>query len=142
MSYMLPHLGSAWAVDQAIMTEEEKVVMIRFGHDYDPQCMEQDEVLFSIAEDVRNFCVVYLVDITQVPDFNDMYELYDACTMMFFFRNKHIMVDTSTGNNNKINWVVHDRQDVIDLIEVVYRGARKGKGLVVSAKDFSTKYQY
>ena len=142
MSYMLPHLGSAWAVDQAIITEEEKVVMIRFGHDYDPQCMEQDEVLFSIAEDVRNFCVVYLVDITQVPDFNDMYELYDACTMMFFFRNKHIMVDTSTGNNNKINWVVHDRQDVIDLIEVVYRGARKGKGLVVSAKDFSTKYQY
>ena len=142
MSYMLPHLGSAWAVDQAIMTEEEKVVMIRFGHDYDPQCMEQDEVLFSIAEDVRNFCVIYLVDITQVPDFNDMYELYDACTMMFFFRNKHIMVDTSTGNNNKINWVVHDRQDVIDLIEVVYRGARKGKGLVVSAKDFSTKYQY
>ena len=142
MSYMLPHLGSAWAVDQAIITEEEKVVMIRFGHDYDPQCMEQDEVLFSIAEDVRNFCVIYLVDITQVPDFNDMYELYDACTMMFFFRNKHIMVDTSTGNNNKINWVVHDRQDVIDLIEVVYRGARKGKGLVVSAKDFSTKYQY
>lgn len=142
MSYMLPHLGSAWAVDQAIITEEEKVVLIRFGHDYDPQCMEQDEVLFSIAEDVRNFCVIYLVDITQVPDFNDMYELYDACTMMFFFRNKHIMVDTSTGNNNKINWVVHDRQDVIDLIEVVYRGARKGKGLVVSAKDFSTKYQY
>ena len=142
MSYMLPHLGSAWAVDQAIITEEEKVVLIRFGHDYDPQCMEQDEVLFSIAEDVRNFCVIYLVDITQVPDFNDMYELYDACTMMFFFRNKHIMVDTSTGNNNKINWVVHDRQDVIDLIEVVYRGARKGKGLVVSAKDYSTKYKY
>ena len=139
---MLPHLGSAWAVDQAIITEEEKVVLIRFGHDYDPQCMEQDEVLFSIAEDVRNFCVIYLVDITQVPDFNDMYELYDACTMMFFFRNKHIMVDTSTGNNNKINWVVHDRQDVIDLIEVVYRGARKGKGLVVSAKDYSTKYKY
>jgi hypothetical protein len=24
----------------------------------------------------------------------------------------------------------------------VYRGARKGKGLVVSPKDFSTKYKY
>ena len=25
-------------------------------------------------------------------------------TVMFFFRNKHIMIDLGTGNNNKINW--------------------------------------
>ena len=31
MSYMLPHLHSGWEVDQAIVTEEEKVVIIRFG---------------------------------------------------------------------------------------------------------------
>ena len=51
-------------------------------------CMGQDEVLFSLAEDVKNFAVVYLVDITEVPDFCSMYELYDPCTTMFFFRNK------------------------------------------------------
>ena len=28
------------------------------------------------------------VDISEVPDFNAMYELYDPCTIMFFFRNK------------------------------------------------------
>ena len=28
----------------------------------------QDEVLFSLAEDVKNFAVVYLVDIAEVPD--------------------------------------------------------------------------
>ena len=69
-----------------------------------------------------------------MPDFNDMYELYDACTMMFFFRNKHIMVDTGTGNNNKINWVINDRQDIIDLIEQVFRvPGRQGS---VIAPDF------
>lgn len=31
---------------------------------------------------------------------------------------------------------------MIDILESVYRGARKGKGLVVSPKDFSTKYKY
>ena len=36
---------------------------------------------------------MYLVDITEVPDFNKMYELYDPCTIMFFYRNKHIMID-------------------------------------------------
>ena len=39
---------------------------MRFGHDWDPICMAQDEVLFSLAEDVKNFAVVYLVDISEV----------------------------------------------------------------------------
>lgn len=33
-------------------------------------------------------------------------------------------------------------QEFIDIVEVVYRGARKGRGLVVSPKDYSTKYRY
>ena len=173
MSYLLPHLNSGWAVDQAILSEEDRLVVIRFGHDYDPVCMQMDEVqrgpqslsfllllahciashssaaackkkqvLYGIAELVKNYSVIYLVDTTEVPDFNTMYELYDPCTVMFFFRNKHIMIDLGTGNNNKINWVIPDKQEVIDIIETVYRGARKGRGLVVSPKDYSTKYRY
>ncbi|GMH53148.1 hypothetical protein TrRE_jg266, partial [Triparma retinervis] len=119
-----------------------RVVVIRFGHDSDPTCMIQDEVLQSISESVVNFAVIYVVDITEVPAFNEMYELYDDCTTMFFFHSKHIMVDLGTGNNNKINWALGDEQEMIDIIEVVYRGARKGRGLVVSPKDYSTKYMY
>lgn len=59
-----------------------------------------------------------------------------------FFRNKHIMIDLGTGNNNKINWTMEDKQEMIDIVETVYRGARKGRGLVVSPKDYSTKYRY
>ena len=84
----------------------------------------------------------YVVDISQVPDFNTMYELYDACTIMFFFRNRHIMVDFGTGNNNKMIWGLDDKQELIDILEVVYRGASKGKGLVISPKDYSTKHKY
>ena len=142
MAYLLPHLTSGWEVDQAIVTEEDRVVVIRFGRDTDPTCMVQDEVLAKIAEKVKNFAVIYVVDIDQVSDFNEMYELYDPCSTMFFFRNKHIMVDVGTGNNNKINWALTDKQEMIDIIEIVYRGSRKGLGLVVSPKDYSTKYRY
>ena len=137
MSFLLPHLQNGWEVDQAIVTEENRVVVIRFGHDHDPECMLQDEVLAKIAEDVKNFAVIYLVDITDVPDFNTMYELYDDCTTMFFFRNRHIMVDLGTGNNNKINWALTDKQEMIDIIETVYRGAKKGRGLVVSPHSYN-----
>ena len=179
MSFMLQHLNNGWQVDQAILSEEDRIVLIRlfflqhkirllcltsdnrFGHDWDPTCMKMDETLYSIAEKCKNFVVIYLVDITEVPDFNKMYELYDPCTIMFFFRlvqsfgavclesvssmcfrNKHIMIDLGTGNNNKINWAMEDKQELIDIVEVVYRGARKGRGLVVSPKDYSTKYRY
>jgi DIM1 family U5 snRNP protein len=66
MSYMLPHLRSGWAVDQAILNEESKVVVIRFGHDENETCMQMDEVLYKISEDVRNFAAIYLVDTTEV----------------------------------------------------------------------------
>ena len=82
------------------------MVVIRFGHDWDSQCMTMDETLYGVAEKVQNFAVIYLCDITQVPDFNkvcppllssslsrlsgwQMYELYDPCTVMFFYRSVH-----------------------------------------------------
>jgi DIM1 family U5 snRNP protein len=132
MAYLLPHLHSGWAVDQAIVQEQERVVIIRFGSDADPDCMLQDDTLSKLAETIRNFAVIYLVDIHEVNDFVQMYELFDPCTVMFFFRNKHIMVDLGTGNNNKLDFPLCNKQELIDIIETVYRGAKKGRGLVVS----------
>ncbi|XP_073306631.1 thioredoxin-like protein YLS8 [Primulina huaijiensis] len=108
MSYLLPQLHCGWAVDQAILAEEERLVIIRFGHDWDETCMQMDEVLASVAETIKNFSVIYL----------------------------------GTGNNNKINWALKDKQEFIDIFETVYRGGRKGCGLVIAPKDYSTKYRY
>ena len=47
---------------------------------------QMDEVLAGVADQIKNFACTYLVDISEVPDFNTMYELYDPCTIMFFFR--------------------------------------------------------
>jgi DIM1 family U5 snRNP protein len=100
--------------------------------------MVMDETLYGVAERIKQWCVIYVVDITQVPDFNTMYELYDPCSVMFFWRNKHMLIDLGTGDNNKINWAIRDKQELIDIIEVVYRGALKGKGIVTSPRDYSS----
>ena len=142
MSYLLLHLHSGWEVDQAIVTEENRVVVVRFGRDADPDCMVQDETLAKIADDVKNFAVIYLVDTVEVPDFNVMYEIEKIPCTMFFFRNRHIMVDCGTGNNNKIDWPLTNKQEFIDIIETVYRGAKKGRGLVVSPHSYSVKMMF
>ncbi|KAK8797041.1 hypothetical protein WA158_004251 [Blastocystis sp. Blastoise] len=142
MAYLLPHLHNGYAVDRAILDEQQKLVCVRFGHDWDPNCMLMDDCLANIAEIVKEFAVIYLVDITEVPDFNVMYELYDPVTLMFFHRNKHMMIDLGTGNNNKINWPLHDDDDMIAIMETIYRGAIKGKGIVIAPRDYSTKYKY
>jgi hypothetical protein len=98
-SVVIPHLNSGWHVDQAILSDEERLVVIRFGRstgslektplalpqlrtltglgflgrDWDQECMKQDEVLYKIADKVKSFAVIYVCDIDQVPDFNQMY---------------------------------------------------------------------
>ncbi|KAF9320813.1 Thioredoxin-like 4A [Podila horticola] len=139
MSSFLPHLKTCSAVDRAIQSEHDRVVILRFGIDWDPDCRRMDELLSLITGNIKNFAVVYLVDITEVPDFNTMYELYDPCTVMFFFRNKHILVDLGTGKITQINWVFESKRELIDIVETVFRGARKGRGLVVSPKDYSSR---
>ncbi|ODV61302.1 U4/U6-U5 snRNP complex subunit DIB1 [Ascoidea rubescens DSM 1968] len=141
-SIFLPHLHSGWHVDQAILSEDERLVVIRFGRDVDKDCRLMDEIFYNIAEKIKKFAVIYLCDIDEVKDFNEMYELYDPMTVMFFFRNKHMMCDFGTGNNNKLNFVLEDEEEMIDIIETIYRGARKGKGLVLSPKDYSTRQKY
>lgn len=81
-SIVLPHLHTAWHTDQAILSESERLVVIRFGKDGHPDCLRQDDVLAKVAEKVKSFAVIYLCDIDEVPDFNSMYELYDPMTIM------------------------------------------------------------
>jgi len=115
--------------------------------------MKMDQILHSIAEKVKQWVSIYVVDTTQVillssslyikvPDFNQMYELVDDVTVMIFYRNKHMMIDLGTGNNNKINWALENKQELLDILEVVWKGAKKGKGLVISPRDYSTKLRY
>lgn len=68
MSYLLPHLHSGWAVDQAILAEEERLVVIRFGHDWDETCMQvplplfdSPDVYFSAARRICSVNFIYLL---------------------------------------------------------------------------------
>nr|CAI5856090.1 unnamed protein product [Callosobruchus analis] len=131
MSLMLPHLHNSWQVEQAILSEEDRVVVIRFGDDWDPSCEKMDGVLYKIVDKVKNSDVIYLVDVNQVPDFNEEYELSNTCSLRFFYRNNQIMIDSGSGNNKDINWPLEDTQKMISIFETIYDEAKKGNDVVV-----------
>ncbi|TID30040.1 hypothetical protein CANINC_001409 [Pichia inconspicua] len=133
----LQDLRSGWHVDQAILSESERIVIIRFGIPGTRECLLMDEKLAKMAPLVSRFAAVYTCDINTVTDFNDMYELREPCTIMFFYRNKHVMCDFGTGNNNQLDFVIEDVQELVDIVETIYRGAIKGRGLVIAPKDYS-----
>lgn len=106
---MLTHLHSGWHVDQAIvqnrytppsyasdvdlkllmcekLSEEKKVIVMRFGRASDPAVMAMDEHLYKISDMVKDFATIFVCDHTVVKDFNSLYELVDECTVMFFWR--------------------------------------------------------
>ena len=67
------------------------------------------------ADQQKCHAVIYLVDISEVPDFSTMYELYDPCTVMFFFRNKvrsccvgHRLLSLSEGSPVSASLRMHD----------------------------------
>ena len=117
-------------------------MVIRFGHDDDPAVQQMDSILLAIAPLVINYATVYLLDTRRVPDFDAMHELYDPVTTRTFWRGRHMQMDLGTGTNNKITWALREKQEMLDILEVVYKGARKGKGLVIATRDYSSKYKY
>ena len=45
MSFLLPKLSSKKEVDQAIKSTAEKVLVLRFGRDEDPVCLQLDDIV-------------------------------------------------------------------------------------------------
>jgi U5 snRNP protein, DIM1 family len=154
----LRHLRTPWDVDRHIVLEADKVVMVRFSkfesspntsglpHEH-AKLMEQhhlstqymDDIITSVATRVRKYAVVYAVDLADVSDFNTMYELggdEEPFALMFFFRGQHIRVDVGTGNHNKINFVIEE-DDLIPIVDSVYRSGRQGKTVCSSEKKFA-----
>ncbi|XP_062032694.1 thioredoxin-like protein 4B isoform X2 [Lepus europaeus] len=106
MSFLLPKLTSKREVDQAIKSTAEKVLVLRFGRDEDPVCLQLDDILSKTSSD-----------------------------LMFFFNGQHMKVDYGSPDHTKFVGSFKTKQDFIDLVEVIYRGAMRGKLIVQSPID-------
>ncbi|XP_017557379.1 thioredoxin-like protein 4B [Pygocentrus nattereri] len=135
MSFFLPKLSCKKEVDDAIKTVAEKVVVLRFGRDEDPVCLQLDEILSKTSHGLKNMTSIYLVDVDKVPVYTRYFDISYIPSTVFFFNGQHMKVDYGSPDHTKFVGCFKTKQDFIDLVEVIYRGAMRGKLIVQSPID-------
>ncbi|CAN0231239.1 thioredoxin-like protein 4B isoform X1 [Lethenteron reissneri] len=142
MSYMLPHLGCKAEVDAAIRNVADRVLVLRFGRSEEPSCRHLDETLWKTSHDLSKMAEIYLVDVGAVPVYTHYFDITVTPSTIFFFNGQHMKVDYGSPDHTKFVGSFKSKQDFIDLVEVIYRGAMRGKLMVRSPIDPQNIAQY
>jgi DIM1 family U5 snRNP protein len=109
-------LDSAEQIDQTLLAERHRAVLIRFGRRTDPTSAAMDVILHEIAYEIWLFCVIYLVDMDVVTEFTALHELYDPCTLMCFYRNRPLPINVGYGPDTKVTWPLCDSSVLTEAI--------------------------
>ncbi|GMP90445.1 hypothetical protein ACSBR2_032235 [Camellia fascicularis] len=133
MSYQLRTLRKKREVDSIIRDTIDKLLVLRFGRSSDPLCLQLDDILSKSAREVSKFATIALVDIDS-EDIQVYVKYFDITLIpstVFFFNAHHMKMDSGSADHTKWVGAFHEKQDFIDVVEAIYRGAMKGK-LIVS----------
>jgi hypothetical protein len=119
-------IKSEYSMDQIILDEEEKIICIRFVVD--------DIYLISVLKKL-SYCnskltqciCIYSINTQIIDGYNQMYQLFGTPVIIFFFKNKRILIDNSSGNNNKMKMKILESNNFLKICEFVLYNTKRGK---------------
>ncbi|XP_073012805.1 uncharacterized protein [Typha latifolia] len=131
-SALLPTLTRKREVDVIIRDTLDKVLVLRFGRASDAVCLQLDDVLFRTSQDISKFATVALVDVDaeEIQVYVKYFDITLIPSTVFFFNAHHMKMDSGTADHTKWIGSFHSKQDFIDVVEAIFRGAMKGKLIV------------
>nr|XP_043609145.1 thioredoxin-like protein 4B [Erigeron canadensis] len=132
MSYLLETLTKKQDIDTIIRDTIDKLLVLRFGRSSDPVCLQLDDILSKSEKDVSKFARIALVDVDceQVEVYLKYFDITFIPSTLFFFNAHHMKMDSGSPDHTKWVGAFHRKQDFIDVVEEIFRGAMKGKLIV------------
>lgn len=132
MSYVLETLSKKREIDSIIRDTIDKVLVLRFGRASDSVCLQLDDILAKSAHDVSKFARIALVDIDSedVQVYVKYFDITLIPSTIFFFNAHHMKMDSGTADHTKWIGAFYKKQDFVDVVEAIFRGAMKGKLIV------------
>lgn len=109
-----------------------RLVVIRFGDRDDPLCIHVDAVLERICPTLSKYVGIYTCERGSVRELVDVMKLDSPLNIMCFFNRRHIKIDCSSGDNDKINFLVDNSEMLIELFTLAYKAGVRGKEIIRS----------
>ncbi|KAJ0622777.1 putative Dim1 family, Thioredoxin-like superfamily [Helianthus annuus] len=129
MSYLLRTLTKKEDVDSIIRDTIDKLLVLRFGRSSDSVCLQLDDILSKSEQDVSKFASIALVDVDseEIQVYVKYFDITLIPSTVFFFNAHHMKMDSGS---HKMGRRIHRKQDFVDVVEEIFRGAMKGKLIV------------
>ncbi|KAK8957257.1 hypothetical protein KSP39_PZI000954 [Platanthera zijinensis] len=133
MSCFVSGLKKGEGIVCGVLDYIDKIFVLWVGGPKDHFTLEFDMLLAKSSRELSKFAVVALVDI-DAEELNIYVKYFDIVLIpstVFFFNAHHMKMDSGTPDHTKWVGSFQCKQDFIDVVEAIYRGAMKGK-LIVS----------
>ena len=120
-------LKTDYSIDQAILDQNFKIVVLKFSLNLNEAKFKS---IFSIAKKNSKNIQMFTIDVKKVKEYDSMYEIKNEDSLIFYFSNRRISIDTNSGNNNKLSVQTLEFKRFEKLTSLIFNNCKKGKNFI------------
>jgi DIM1 family U5 snRNP protein len=120
-------LRTDYSIDQAILDQNFKIVVLKFSLNLNEAKFKS---IFSISKKNMKNIQMFTIDVKKVKEFDSMYEIKNEDSLIFYFSNRRVSIDTNSGNNNKLSVQTLEFKRFEKLTSLIFNNCKKGKNFI------------